>query len=339
VVAVGAVAIGLTTRDHAGPTIAAERPVGSYRIVYQLVFSGQQPQSEERAVQRPYHGFDITRDATSAVVTGQLQNDEGTFQYRTPASSTDAGGWIKLIDKRHLAPSDFRPLPAVRDQVRRRRAELVGHRTIVGRRCVLVRIGGPLGTNDAFRAPTARNHADECIDNTGVALSERWTLNGKLARTLVATSFDPHFTPAADAFAATPRLPDPPPGALGQVDVDMDASARAGFRARVKPFAGFRDDGGVVEVKISPLGGAAGGTTVLRLRRGFEVIEIEQHRDAPAGQVGDRVEHVAPWGDVRFHPDTFASTYEVPLGDNLWIQLRTADLDVLRAALAHLARV
>jgi hypothetical protein len=41
---------------------------------------------------------------------------------------------------------------------------------------------------------------------------------------------------------------------------------------------------------------------------------------------------------VRFHPDLHSSSYVVPLGDNQWIQIRAADLDILSAALHHLHR-
>jgi hypothetical protein len=85
--------------------------------------------------------------------------------------------------------------------------------------------------------------------------------------------------------------------------------------------------------------GASGGTATERFRHGFDLIELSQHPNAPQRHPGDRTMTVAPWGEVRFRPDAYASSYEVPLGDNQWARLRSPNLTALRRALDHLERV
>jgi len=319
------------------PDIAAEQPIATYRVLYRVRAAGVPERREERIAVRPYSGSDITRDIDGSIVSGQLHNDDGVFQYRRgdDAAST---GWLKLFDKRHLAPSDFRPVPAVRDQLRHGHVRKLGTRVVAGRRCNLVRIGGPLADTDTFKRPTARDHADICLDRTGIALQEHWTLRGKRARRLDALSFQPNFHPDADTLQPAPRLPDPPVGSLGQLALDITDKTKKSFVVKLDSFDGFRPDGGLLEVTLGATG-ATGGTATLRFRHGFELVQLSQHQNAPTKQPGDRTEHVAPWGTVRFHPDTFASSYEVPLGGNQWARLQAPDLDALRAALHKLRRV
>jgi hypothetical protein len=315
------------------PDIAPEQPVASYRVLY-TTQSGDGPRmEEERIVDRPYRGSDIIRDASGAITTGQTFTDDGYFIYQVQNH-----GWAQLAAKRHLPGFDYRLVSVLRDQLHRRRAQVVGHRRIAGHACDLIRIGSAVGDTEAFKRPSEKNHADVCVDRSGVMLSETWVLRGKVARRTQASAFIPGYTVPADAFSATPRVAGIPATIAGQAAVDLDASGRATFRARVEPFDGFRDDGGIVEVSISP-NGAGGGVATIRYRRGFDVIEMSQRSSPPPSHPGDREVTVAPWGDVQFHPDPLASTYDVPIGEGQWIRLKGANLKALDGALRHLKRV
>src|SRR5206468_280892 len=71
---------------------------------------------------------------------------------------------------------------------------------VAGRACTFYRLGGPL--SEPFTRPTDAEHADVCVDRSGLPLREDWVTGGKSIRRTTALQVDAR-APAARSFSAS----------------------------------------------------------------------------------------------------------------------------------------
>lgn len=137
-----------------------------------------------------------------------------------------------------LAVSDVRVRPLLDDALDAGLLERGALRSILGRRCQVLRSGTLLGAGPLVPI-TKAEHADSCIDNGGLLLEETLFSNGKATLHRVATDIDASprmsddlfeigdFTAAADKGAGSSLPVDPTKGALGSFwTLDADAVPR-----------------------------------------------------------------------------------------------------------------
>jgi hypothetical protein len=262
VLAVGAVRDALAPGPGSLPPIT---PAHAYKIDYRIVFQpGNVVRQEEDVVERPFHSIQLSRTDTGKLNTGELTNDQGLFFYHDPK------GWTLIDPDPQRAANDPDPAAALTMALKHGIARVLKTDTLLGRPCSLVRVGSPLG-QPLTKGPTGSNHVDLCLDRTGVILSYAWTLNGKLAQSMTATSFDPDPTITATTFAPQPG----PVSASAPVKgVPLSEGSRAKLTPRFQPPPGLVYHGGWVRVET--LGQSFQVTTsLLYLRGSDELIQID----------------------------------------------------------------
>lgn len=192
-----------------GPSVPAvnapPRSLTGYRLVYRVETHAPDVQVTRRevAVLRPDSSSDLTypdggTDPTSGFVS------KGTRLY-----SVEKGAIVDHGDRPSGSPpGDDRLGAVIADLVRLHLARRVGTARAAGRACVVYRLAGPVG--DPVKPIAAGEHADECIDGSGLVLAERWELHGRLVRLTEAVQVDTQ-APPAGAFEppALPRHPTP----------------------------------------------------------------------------------------------------------------------------------
>lgn len=260
--------------------LAPPLPLTAYRLVYHVATPGSPDAEEERLIRRPYDGRYLKRTAGS-ITTGAITNEQGSWFYR---SSADAG-WIHVAPGKQRATGDQNPRAALRMAIENGLARVLGHRRVLGRRCDVVRTGGPLGR--PVTAPTAQDHDDLCLDRTGVILAEEWSSHGAVVRRLVAIAF------AIDGrFEPTSFTPDPevdPGEAAKQLPSNREITSeeQGGLQFSIEPPTGYRFDGG--SVLATPVGGGQTSVTaVQRFLRGADLLLLRQGQADPAEQPSGR---------------------------------------------------
>lgn len=179
-----------------GPAVPREEPIASYRVTYALR-EAQREALEDVVVRRPYESRRTT-SVGSAIVAGTISNREGLFQYGSGSSS-----WRLVDPGRRRAEADAHVLGSLAFLMRRGLATLHGQRSVQGRPCTVLRTRMPVG-NPAREAPSAKDHAELCVDRTGVVLTERWVIGGRLARERRLVRFEPGAALADNDFRAEP---------------------------------------------------------------------------------------------------------------------------------------
>ena len=223
------------TRASPGP-LAIATPVQSYAIDYRVVFTnGHVVNTDHHVVSRPFRSL-YTTTRGGEPVTGSIVNDKGTWYFQPPQ-------WQLINPGGSLAGDDPEPTAALREGIKRHLAKVIGTRTVIGRRCTLVRTGSPLG--ETMKKATARNHTDLCVDRNDLILDYRWTLNGKLAHTMRATSLDLHPDVSEATFTPSPANDSPSPVTAG----GLSDAARSTLDPRLVPPAGVQYVGGWVRIE------------------------------------------------------------------------------------------
>jgi hypothetical protein len=245
-------------------------PLHAYRVEYDTTFTGGVHNDEVNTVERPFNSLHLVSRGGQPV-SGQLTNDQGLY------FSNPSGGWSLLTPGLQRAANDPQTVQALQAALREGLASVRGHEVVVGHRCTLVRTGGGLG--EVLRKPTASNHADVCVDPTGVILDYRLIIDGKLGQEMRASHFDPNPVIGPNAF-----VPSPPVHAEGLVQsVPLTPATLAILRPRVVAPAGLAYIGGLVRIEPSQQGTQA--TTTLLFRRGDDLVTADylSTGSAPAG--------------------------------------------------------
>jgi hypothetical protein len=245
-------------------------------------------------------------------------------------------GWKLFEDGVRGAVADYRPIPELRRAVDAGHARVIGRDTVLGRRCLVVRTGQPIGS--PLQVATAKNHADLCLDASGVPLREVWTLNGKLVRRMDATRFEPNVAIADDTFHPGPTVDRIPPGIGGMPFVAaLDAKGRKAIGYTVAPPNGFVAAGGDVVIHVDP-GGSMRQDIVERFVRGTELLTVTHTSGSAAQLPGERI--VLPEGATGFLTVDFNDArLTVVREGSIIMRIETGDPDVALAAARSLHHV
>ncbi|HEX5268146.1 MAG TPA: hypothetical protein VFW24_15375 [Acidimicrobiales bacterium] len=306
------------------PYVPADEPTASYSVTYAVTYQGGVHNTEQITVQRPWNGKDITRRG-GKIVAAELTNDQGLWDWSANGSRP---GWFLLSQGRQRAVSDAQPVLPLDWGIDRASAAVVGTDRVAGRTCTRVLTGEPAGQQ--VSAPTGSSRAELCLDRTGVILRQVWYLNGKLAERMVATSFQPHFTPTADTFAPNPRLP-----TTGKPPVVSQAIAPdhlKGIIPRLDPPAGFSLGPAYISGQVSGATGQPTFTTKeMYVGPGHQLLELDYgpgpgpHRGIREQLAGGRV----GWLSL----DLYASSLNVDVNDGASLLMYATDPALLiRAA-------
>lgn len=309
----------------ASSPIPAATSLTSYRVVYDVARFEAPLSVDEIDVDRPYLGRFVERQG-SRTLEGWLTNDSGEWFW-------DQGGWSRLSTGHQPATNDFDLTPALQVAVRTGDAIVLGHETILGRRCTLVRTGNPLG--EAMAPPTPGNYDDICVDTTGIALSDRWVSNSKVLQTKTAVVFDPGAALGSPVFQADPVGPNLSPQILPSASSGEVSSAFSSLPYGLHPPAGFSPDGGFLAVPLAQ--GAASGPAayVENFRDRNQLIELEEGSSGGvAGSSGIGVN--LPLGRGVLDVELAGSTLSITLPDGYDIQLLGSDPSLLLEAGAGL---
>jgi hypothetical protein len=326
-VAAAALAGILHSRRDPSPLPAAEG-LASYRLAYRVEQPNQPTRTETRVVRRPFDSRSEQREGT-AVVGGFITNERGLFQ----RTGDPAPGWRRIEPERHRPPEDDRVLSSLAEALRRGRATFLGTSVVLDRPCWRVRTRNPAGA--VAVKPTAGDHAELCVDRTGLVLDERWVVDGQEVRHRAATELTVAPPLAAGDFEATPDA--------GPLPVSPSATAiRPLTRAQIDalpvslaPPAGFVELGSVVRERSVP-GRPILLTAVVRYVRDGLLVEVElSDRVGDERVPGDDVS-VPGVGTGRLELSVGNSELVLTLGRQL-VRVRSADLDVLRATAKGLA--
>lgn len=290
-------------------------PLHAYRVGYDTTFTGGVHNDEVTTVERPFNSLHLVSRGGQPV-SGQLTNDQGLYFYNPP------GGWSLLTPGLQRAANDPQTVQALQAALQEGLASVRGHEVVVGRPCTLVRTGAGLG--EVLKQPTASNHADVCVDPTGVILDYRLVVDGKLGQQMRASHFDANPVIGPNTFAPSPG----PVHAEGLVQaVPLSQATLAILRPRVVAPPGLAYIGGIVRIEPSQQGTQA--TTTLLFRRGDDLVTADylSTGSSPAGsRVGLGGGHI---GYVQLN--LLTSSLVVSNGPGSALELTGADPALLEA--------
>lgn len=163
----------------------------AYRIVYE-VRAGTTVTTDFVEVDRPFRSLVATRSGPPP--GGRLTSGRISDLNRLLQRSDDR--WVELQLAPAMAASDLRLDRVLDDLVEAGDVERREVRRVASRACQVHRLGGPVGGGTLLPVGSvAGEHADICIDDHGLVLSEEWTADGEVlrVRTAVDVDVDPDF--------------------------------------------------------------------------------------------------------------------------------------------------
>lgn len=318
------VAAGLARRDDSSPANAehdttAARNLESYEVVYR-VNELERMREETIVVGLPYESLRSSNRVGERTAT--LVNRDGLWQLTSGASPR----WQRIDPGRRRAEGDVRPLGGLLLLEELGLAERMPDRRVLDRNCEAFRVAEPIGTV-ATRRPTPADHVDLCIDASGVLLHERWIGDGELIREQEAIELDLAPQLDDDVFAAE-LAPDARPALELRRELPLTDEIRAGLAVIFDLPASIKDDGGVAILHVDQLGQPVGGSVHRHLRRGTNLVDVEEVEMASVDT--DRgTPHDVPMGDGFVETDLRTVTLTIVLPDDLAIRLRGPDLEIL----------
>jgi hypothetical protein len=228
-------------------------------------------------VQRPFASSDLTFAADSTAPNG------GTVATTTGFFVLQTDGVLDFGQRAAGAPpSDYRVTRLLADLRRLHLATPLGSARIAGRPCRTYRFGSPLG--DPLVPIGPDEHADLCIDASGLVLSERWERQGQVLREATATSVEDTGVPPVAPPEGARR---PSPLQYGQVEGlarDNRPAVDLPYSDSSRPPSGFPL---VLRERLASTGQTAAGPQVSDLAyvdtyvRGTDAIQVT-HREQGA---------------------------------------------------------
>jgi hypothetical protein len=166
-----------------------------YRITYRVAERGGDVTTEEITVVRPFVSETVIR--REGEVIGVQRSAFGRI-----LSSDGRGDDTAHAVGPAIAGADLRFAAVLDDAVARDRLEAREQRRVAGRRCQVYRAGTSLlGGSLPVPGDPAVEHADACIDESGLLLEEWWVVDGDAIRHRVAVDVDTEHEPPP-AFGA-----------------------------------------------------------------------------------------------------------------------------------------
>ncbi|MHB8342237.1 MAG: hypothetical protein ACYDB7_13880 [Mycobacteriales bacterium] len=183
------------------------RRADAYRIVYRVEDHLSHPirvTTDVLQVSRPFLGSMLTHAGDSAdgpLITGQVDDTSGDYYVGTGAAG------VPGVTARRYQPADGQPAavdlrlqPALTVAAHLGLVGVGGFETVAGIGCTDYLSSGPLDDGN-WAKPTTGNVATTCVSGSGFLLHEVWFVDGKLARTRIATSVEQGLTGTFDPLA------------------------------------------------------------------------------------------------------------------------------------------
>lgn len=217
---VDAVRTGSKAVAAARPVEVGRREPAAYTVAYRVETYSRGDRvttRDEVTVERPFRGRTVKRageDRSSPVRSEQFAELGLLFVPHSGAAEA-----VRLEVGPSIAPSDLRVAPVLDDLLGDGRAVEREEREVLGRRCQVLRFGGPVtaGTvspappSDETSRPMTGEYADACFDEAGLLLEELWVIDGAVQRYRVAVEVDDR-TREGSTRGASVDVPDIPPG-------------------------------------------------------------------------------------------------------------------------------
>lgn len=314
------------------PAFEEDTPT-AYRITYDVV-ENQLPRTETITVRRPYES--LVRSERD----GRLLSGSATSRSRLWTYLADREGWLAVQPQLHRAGSDHRPLRAMATAISLGRAEERGTATFAGADCRVFVTGQPLGTTGIV-APTDAESTELCIDDRGLVLHERWTIEGSVVveRTATSVEIDPAIDPAA--FDPSPEVEDAEEfeAILSTIAVPADEETIALLETDIEPPPGFVLDGTILRAG-NPERGPSSSEIVRLWSNGTDLIEVAEVTSVEGVSLGHggAVPLDMDGPETWFVPDFRASAVRVRLSDTSFVEIRGTDPAQLVALLDTLTR-
>lgn len=193
-----------TIAEADGPTPKIT-PISSYRVTYRTESMAGGPTivtTEEITIRRPFESLNRswTGEGAKKKFSSEVRTS-GTLQ--STAYDKDAPFVLSLVPG--SPPGDMR-LDVVLDDLVRRGVVVPGkEKTVNGRKCVVLKTKDPI-IGSVLEAPNSEDHTDNCVDEHGIVVEERWWLSKKLTRVRTLTDLDlaPTVTDADFKVTGTP---------------------------------------------------------------------------------------------------------------------------------------
>lgn len=304
----------LRSVDRAAPRLVA------YEVVYEV--TELERRREETIIVRPPYESLRTSDR-DGVRTATLVNREGLWQLSPPPSSA----WRLLDAGRRRAEGDVRVLGGLRLLEEIGLAERLLDRRVLGRSCAAYRVAEPIG-NIATKPPTDDEHVELCVDETGVMLDERWVLNGEVIREQRAIKLDTSPRLASDVFDAEPAAEPTEAVAPTRRELPLTDEIRGGLAVSFDLPTSIDDDGGTAMLDLDPIGQPIGGTVHRFLRRGTDVVDVEEVESASVDR-SRGIRHNVLLGEGFVETDVRTVTLRIALHNGVAVVLRGPNLDLL----------
>ena len=325
---VGVAVVVAVTKGGSNAAIPPEQAVDSYRVIYRVEAPGAPAHEEERDIMRPFLGRFIERSA-GVVTTGFLTANDSAWAW---TNSGAAPGWVPAQDGVSRATADQHAAAALAAGGRYGLAKVRGTKRVLGRQCVEVRTGAPAG--QPLSKPTGADHADLCVDRTGVVLTEQWIRGGKAVRTRTATSFT--IGPAFDGSTFQPSPTGDPTLAGSTLAVSthpVSDKERAGLGFSFTPPPGY-----VAAGPLTARAGLSNGATpaaadfIQYYRNGSDLLDVVQGTQPPRG-----VPVTIPGlGRAYLNLDMTASSVEVAVASGRTVKIEGGDPRLLLDAATRL---
>jgi len=299
--------------------------MAAYTLTYRVTSPSAPVLIEDRVIKRPFFGRYLGHHTDGTITTGAITNSTGAYGWLTGPPA----GWALIEGGTRRATADQHVGATLRAALHYHLAEIRGERRLLGRPCTVVRTGGPIGR--PLTAPTQSDHADLCVDRTGIALEEVWLRGGRLVRRRQATAFNPSAVIDDESFQANPYI-----GGISQGQAptvrELTATDVAGLVLHLDPPPGLHEAGGSVTTVSSPFGPIT--TVQLHFANASNLLDLSQTAHPPGAPppAGLRVP-LGQLGTGYLTLDLTASYLDIPVGNNV-IRLEGADPTLL----AYLAR-
>jgi hypothetical protein len=190
-----------TVLAEQGDVLPVTDPVASYRVVYRLESMSAQGvavRTEEIRVRRPFDGRVVSALGEDGIADPELDVRSTMGRY---ADATATGDLPTVAEGRPAsALGDLRVDGVLEDLVRIGLFEPRERREVLGRECQVYRTGQALETLVLAR-PTDEDHADVCIDATGILLEQVAVVGGEAQVYEIATELDLGAPFGDDVFA------------------------------------------------------------------------------------------------------------------------------------------
>ncbi|HVM06981.1 MAG TPA: hypothetical protein VM345_00840 [Acidimicrobiales bacterium] len=209
----------------AGPD-ARPLPIGGEPGAYSIIYRVERYDPSRVVVSTDR--LDVRRPFDSRVVGERGGHTVSERVSRLGAIVLSTGqGARSIVAPPAAASGDLRLSPVLADAVESGALERREQRRVIGRRCQVFRAGGPIAAGDLVPVGTkAGEHADFCVDESGLVLEDVWYQGGRAIQRRVAEKLDT--TVSFDATHFVLANEEPYSRELGN-----------GFIRRVDPASGF----------------------------------------------------------------------------------------------------